>query len=249
MKIKILSFNIHKGFSLFNKSLTIEQIKKVILETNADIVFLQEVVGENQKYKSKNANWPSETQYEFLADTIWQYFSYAKNAVYPHGHHGNVILSKFPIVEWNNLELSTNKLEGRGLLYCKIQIPDKNIFLNCYCTHLNLTDKGRRKQYKKIKDKILSDNKINSPLILAGDFNDWNKKSGEYFENVLGMKEVFKVLTGNYIRTYPSFLPLLKLDRILVKNLIIDKGEVVHVGIGANHSDHAALCATLEIIE
>lgn len=253
MKIKLLSFNIHKGLSAFNQSLTIGDIKTAILEEAPDLVCLQEVIGEHIGHQEKYDNWPDESQYEYLADTIWKYYSYAQNAVYPEGHHGNLVLSKFPIVEWDNYDISTNNMEKRGILHTKIKIPkneqdnDQDLFLHTFCTHLNLTQRGRNKQYEMFKDKVNELSKGHEPVIIAGDFNDWNKKSGPIFEETLGMKEVFKEKYGNYAKTFPSFLPFLSLDRIFIKNINLINCETKNQGIWRKLSDHVGLIAELEI--
>ena len=62
-------------------------------------------------------------QYEFLADSIWPQFAYGRNMVYPKGHHGNAVMSKFPIVHFQNHDVSLPGPEKRGLLHCVLQVP------------------------------------------------------------------------------------------------------------------------------
>ena len=63
--------------------------------------------------------------YEFLADSIWPQFAYGRNAVYPKGHHGNAVLSKFPIVRYENHDVSIGGPEKRGLLHCVLRVPGR----------------------------------------------------------------------------------------------------------------------------
>ena len=53
-------------------------------------------------------NWPDTTHYEFLADTMWSDFAYGRNAVYPQGHHGNAVLSRYPIEHYENRDVSVD---------------------------------------------------------------------------------------------------------------------------------------------
>ena len=69
-------------------------------------MFLQEVLGEHGKHASRYEDWPATSQYEFLADSMWSDFAYGQNAVYPDGHHGNALLSKYPIKASRNLDVS-----------------------------------------------------------------------------------------------------------------------------------------------
>jgi endonuclease/exonuclease/phosphatase family metal-dependent hydrolase len=85
-------------------------------------VFLQEVIGEHEHHARRFADWPAMPQYEYLADTMWKH-CYGRNAVYPHGDHGNALLSRFPIRSYTNHNASVGKLEARGLLHCVLDLP------------------------------------------------------------------------------------------------------------------------------
>src|SRR5687767_3184071 len=115
-EFRVLSYNIHKGFSM-DRRLVLSAIKEAIQSTKAEIVFLQEVIGEHSKHAKRVSDWPEDSHFEFLADSIWEHFAYGKNAVYTEGHHGNAILSRRPITFWENIDISNNRLERRGLLH------------------------------------------------------------------------------------------------------------------------------------
>lgn len=253
MRLKILSYNIHKGFDWKNRNYFLHEMKEFINSSQADIVFLQEVVGQNGKYKERGI---IDAQFEFLADQLWPHFSYAHNAVYDHGHHGNLILSKFPIEHYENIDLSTNRWEKRGLLICKVQLPNadnlNNNFFYAACSHLNLFHTGRVFQYNKIKEHIWSKNcDHKTPIIIAGDFNDWNEKCVHVFENDLKMKEVHKTIHGKFAKTFPAIFPIICLDRIYVKNLLIKSSTVLEPkkedGFWSHLSDHLPLYCEVEI--
>ena len=253
MLIKILSYNIHKGFDWKNKNYFLKEMKEFIKNSHADIVFLQEVVGKNNKYQEKGM---VDAQFEFLADQLWPHFSYGHNAVYDHGHHGNLILSRFPIKSYENINISTNTWEKRGILICKIGLPtfdntEEKIFYAA-CSHLNLLHTGRLLQYQKIKDYIAAEDPHHeTPIIIAGDFNDWNKKCAQVFEIDLGMQEVHKTIHGQFAKTFPAIYPLLCLDRIYVKNLKIKASMTLEPkklhNILAHLSDHLPLYCEVEI--
>lgn len=94
---------------------------------SADIVCLQEVMGAHEVHPMHFENWPDTPHYEFLADTMWSDYAYGRNAVYPEGHHGNAVLSRFPIEHYENRDVSVGESEKRGLLYCRIT-PRRSIF-------------------------------------------------------------------------------------------------------------------------
>lgn len=249
MHLKVLSYNIHKGYDWKMQKYFLQDMKELINTSAADIVFLQEVVGKNDDYKRKGL---VDSQFEYLADTVWPHYSYAQNALYDHGHHGNLILSRYPIESWENINLTTNALEKRGLLVCKILLPppiDKSIY--AACVHLDLLHAGRKLQYQMIKKKIMSlDLSDNPPLVIAGDFNDWNQKSSKVFEEELGMQEAFKTVHGHFAKTFPAGFPMLCLDRIYTRNLDAIKSHVIQRPEHQNHfSDHLPIFCELVLKE
>ena len=245
MKIRILSYNIHKGFSFWNRDFILENIRKAMREVNADILFLQEVLGDHKNSDCRIPDWETAIQFEYLADTVWQHFAYGKNAVYSEGHHGNAILSKFPIIDWSNTAISTNRFEQRGFLKAKIQIPELEKEIIIANTHLNLTQMGRNKQASMIIDALRPDSK--TPWILVGDFNDWNKKISNRIERELQVKEAFKSLKGDYATTFPSFMPVLSLDRVFLNQLKAISATTLDKGIWRSLSDHLPVYVEIEI--
>lgn len=245
VKIRILSYNIHKGYDWTAKNYFIHDMRELINSSGADVVLLQEVIGQNNIHKKDGL---IDVQFEFLAESHWQHHSYGKNAIYDHGHHGNLILSKFPILNSENVNLSTNSFEKRGLLLSEIQIPNLNRTILAGCLHLNLLHSSRTKQYEIIKNKVLSLGLADrSPLIIGGDFNDWNRKSSDVFENKLGMQDVYKKTHGHFAKTFPSNFPLLNLDRIYVKNLKILSSSILTSTKTYHLSDHLPLCCEVEL--
>ena len=84
------------------------------------------------------------------------------------------------------------------------------------------------------------------PWILVGDFNDWNLKVSPQLESELGAQEVFKVLNGSYPATYPSFYPVLSLDRVFCHSLTPIKAQALTDSKWKKMSDHLPLYVELE---
>lgn len=228
----------------------LEKIKESIRATEADIVLLQEVVGENSKLKKKHNGWPKESQFEFLADTVWPHFAYGKNAVFPHTHHGNAILSKFPILFYENINLSTNKLEQRGLLHTTIELPAASKSkkrLDVFNVHLNLLEGSRWHQSKKILNRCLSHVPHDAAFILGGDFNDWRGVLSGHFQEHAQLNECFLLAKGNHAKTFPSLMPLIGLDRLYFKNLDLLSCEEFRGQPWTQNSDHLPILGSFEI--
>jgi len=242
----VATYNIHKGFSRFNQRMIVHHLRDHLRVMGADIVFLQEVVGHNARHARRYEHWPESAQHEFLADEVWTDFAYGKNAVYKHGHHGNAILSRYPIVKWDNEDISTNPIESRGLLHAEIAIPGWKRNLHCVCLHLGLFGGARRRQVEVVCERIDKVVPRKAPLIIAGDFNDWRDKLTDRL-NELDVHEVFETAHGRIARSFPARLPILKLDRIYTRGFDVQNAKV-HRGNGwARLSDHAALAAQLAL--
>src|SRR4051812_49103388 len=106
MKIRVLSYNIHKGYSPLNRKFILNEVKEALRELNADIVFLQEISGQDLSKPSQLDGWPDNNQFEFLADEVWPHHAYGRNAIADSRHYGNAILSRFPIVEYENINIT-----------------------------------------------------------------------------------------------------------------------------------------------
>ncbi|STN25775.1 putative endonuclease/exonuclease/phosphatase [Escherichia coli] len=68
---KVLTINIHKGFTAFNRRFILPELRDAVRTVSADIVCLQEVMGAHEVHPLHVENWPDTSHYEFLADTMW----------------------------------------------------------------------------------------------------------------------------------------------------------------------------------
>lgn len=246
-RLKILSYNIHKGFSANSKKFILKTIRESIRVVEPDLVFLQEVMGEHEKHRERLEDWPDQPQFEYLADSIWPHFAYGKNAIYTSGHHGNAILSKYPFSSWENIDISTNRVERRGLLHGVIDIPHHEKPLHAICVHLGLLEAERMKQIQFICDRIESHVPHGDPLVIAGDFNDWRVRASTKLGQKLEVQEAFFTLHGTHARTFPSWLPALRLDRVYYRGLSARSAQCLTGKPWNDLSDHIALVVDLSL--
>ncbi len=243
--LRIATYNIHKGMSQFNRRMTVHELSGQLKQLHSDIIFLQEVQGENALRAKRYETWPRVPQHEFLAGSLSHRVAYGQNASYDGGHHGNAILSRFPILNWENQDVSVNTLEKRGLLHCEIEIPCWPQTVHCICVHLNLLGHDRTKQLRVLRQRIESMVPDGAPLIIAGDFNDWRQQAAKVLTHDLQLREAFETLHGMPARSFPSRLPVLTLDRIYFRGFKIEHAQV-HAGQPWSRiSDHAPLSATM----
>jgi endonuclease/exonuclease/phosphatase family metal-dependent hydrolase len=242
--LKIATYNIHKGLSHFKRRVVLHELRERLRELDADIVFLQEVQGEHLYHAERYHNYPGGAQHEFIAEAVWPHSVYGRNAVYEAGHHGNAILSRFPILQSLNTDVSAHRFESRGLLHSVIGIDEHRV--HCLCVHFGLFARGRRAQIKALVEYVRNEVPPGAPLIIAGDFNDWRNQVGKTLSGELGLHDAFHLHSGNLARSFPSRVPLLRLDRIYVRGFDVLDSNVHFGGAWLRLSDHAALSATLK---
>lgn len=237
----VLTVNAHMGFDLLNRRFVLPELRDAIRSVGADVVFLQEVMGANARHARRHPNWPQGTQYQFLADQIWPHHAYGRNAVYPDGHHGNALLSTFPIVRYDNRDVSVHGHEGRGLLHAVLALPDGRE-LHAVCVHLGLRESHRQQQLALLGELVRDGIPADAPLIVAGDFNDWRLRGHPHLRR-FGLEEAFETTCGRLARSFPARYPTLRLDRIYLRNIGVEHAEALSTRPWCNLSDHAPLSA------
>ncbi len=244
--MRILSYNIHKGFSSSNMSFVLDRVREAVIPLGADLVLLQGVQGRHDGHSRKQPRWPAGPQMEYLAESIWPHFAYGRNAVYESGHHGNAILSKHPIAYWENQDISSSGLERRGLLHAAIKFPGLPVPLHVICLHLSLFEASRRIQLEHLCARVEKVVPAGAPLVIGGDFNDWRERASGFLRERLGVQECFHGLSGNHAKTFPSWLPLLSLDRVYIRGLQCQSARALSGAPWSSLSDHLPFLAEVE---
>ncbi|HYF60856.1 MAG TPA: endonuclease/exonuclease/phosphatase family protein [Burkholderiaceae bacterium] len=249
-RLRVATYNIHKGvirdlFGLKRVS-SVHELRARLHELDADLIFLQEVQGKNDRHATRFAEkWPGESQEQFLAHspTLQRTFesAYGRNASYLHGHHGNALLSRYPIVRRENRDFSDHALEKRGVLHCVVRIDRRNV--HCFVIHFGLFAKSRERQAEALVDWIVREVPRRAPLLLAGDFNDWRDRLSRRFVESL---QVTEVMGG--ARTFPALVPWLRMDRIYQRGFDVHGADVLRGPSWARLSDHAPLVADLRLV-
>lgn len=244
--LTVVTYNIHKGFSALNRRLVVHEIRERLHGLAADVAFLQEVQGAHHGHAERHTSWPAEAQHQFMARE-GEHAAYGLNATYQDGHHGNAIVSRFPIARSENIDISHHAFESRGLLHCELQVPGWRGPLHCVNVHLGLWGRSRRMQLAWLCHRIRDAVPPEAPLVIAGDFNDWRGKASAVLSHELGAEEVFRQAQGRHALSFPARLPLLALDRIYVRGLRVEGIERLSGEPWSRLSDHAALCARLAL--
>jgi endonuclease/exonuclease/phosphatase family metal-dependent hydrolase len=234
--LKVMSYNIHHAEGE-DGILDIERIARIIEDSDADIIGLQEV----DNHWSIRSNF--QDQARLLAERLGMFYIYAANldreplnAGEPRRQYGTAILSKYPIIESENHLLSKiGNTEQRGLLEATINVNGNH--LHFYNTHLALTSAEREMQISEI---IEIANRSKGPKVILGDLNAISESvemkpiNSEYID-------VFANDTTN-ANTYPANNPSKRIDYIFTSDDI----ETIHSQvINTLASDHLPLTAEI----
>ena len=248
-EIHVLTYNIHKGYSMGKRRFVLESMRERIAETGADVVFLQEIHGTaiKSEAKRKRFSYPDQPHFEYLADQSWPHHAYGRNAIYRKGDHGNAILSMHPFVSWENIDVSIFPRSSRSILHGVVEIPGKQTRLHTLCVHLGLFEQERREQLQALTARINKHVPRDEPMIIAGDFNDWRRRAEEHLHEDLGLEELFVTMQGRHARTFPVWAPMLSVDRIYYRGLQPTACRRLYTGHWRDLSDHAALFGVFQL--
>ena len=206
MELTLVSYNIHSGIGTDGR-FDLPRVGEVLREVNADIIALQEV-GDFRHMTSR------EDQPEHLAELLGMHMAFGPNVVRNGRRYGNAILSRLPIIKSKNYDLSIKRREPRGALRCDLDLGGGRQ-LHVFCLHLGLGIGERRAQEGLLlSSDILRDAVRKDPVVVCGDFNYWG--NGAMPSLVRKAIHDAALELGAPARTYPTRLPLLRLDRIYV---------------------------------
>ncbi|CAH0121957.1 MULTISPECIES: endonuclease/exonuclease/phosphatase family protein [unclassified Paenibacillus] len=239
MLLKIVTFNIHHGEGI-DRIVDLERIARVIEESDADIVALNEV---DNRY-SKRSN--DIDQLEWLSKRLKTNHAVFGPAIVSGTHRdfdttvrqfGNALLTRFPIVcKHNHIFKAPAAIENRALLEAQLDMDGHP--LKCYVTHLSLSPLLQRKQARFIRNKIMNDG---GPVLVMGDFN---VKPGSKVWSILTQQLTDVSWNAAPSLTYPSFRPKMQLDYIFVSRHF----QIVSSGVISDRyeaSDHLPLQAAV----
>jgi endonuclease/exonuclease/phosphatase family metal-dependent hydrolase len=245
MDFTVLSFNMHKGFNAWNK-FTLPAMREQLQKLDPDLICLQEVQGKHVVKQKKQSIPHGQNQAAFIAENHWPEPIYVENAQYKNGHHGNAIISRYPVDFYENINISFRKTASRSLLHARIPIA-ANLHIHLICVHFGLFELEREDQFAALIARVNSHIADYEPLIIAGDFNDWRKRAGNHLSTLLHLREAFADSQGQHAKTFPAFRPLLSVDRIYYRHLHLLDARVIKQKPWGKLSDHLPLLAKFEI--
>ncbi|MCL5005439.1 MAG: endonuclease/exonuclease/phosphatase family protein [Acidobacteria bacterium] len=237
-KLRVASYNIHKCRGL-DRRVRPERIAEVLDELDADIVALQEVVGHGRGREEDHARR--------VAEGRGYHSVFGENRLHNGAAYGNLLLSRFPVVSSWNYNITTRGREPRGVLRADVKLGSDQV-LHLFNVHLGTAYRERRDQARHlVSERILRNRELAGARIVLGDFNEWFPGLASYL-----MAAHFEILSPRAraarYRTYPGFLPVLRLDHIYFdRGLKLDR-LVCHRSVKALlASDHLPIVADFDL--
>lgn len=240
MIFRVMSYNIHKCIGSLDRKYNPQRIVDTISNYNPDILLLQEV--DKGVPRSRH-----DDQTNLLADHLgYRYRLFQSNVKLKYGGYGNAVLSKYPLSQHTNIDLTVRLKKRRRSLATHIKFIHNGHTrsIKILNVHLGLAAYERAIQVKNIiKNDYVTNNPHNLPIILGGDFNDlWKSLCRKFLYN-----QDFKSALGK-TKTYPSFYPSLTLDRIFYQGeLSLINAFAGHSMIARSASDHLPIIADFSI--
>ena len=232
--LRVATYNIHRCRGLDGRT-NPARVAEVIRDIDADVVALQEVIGASQT---------SPGHAEELGAMLGMGWVMAPARHLRGALFGNVVMSRLPIRQHSQYDLSWRTCEPRCCQRVDIEIGNDTLHL--YNVHLGTALLERRHQAGRLSA-ILHDRRVGVPKVVLGDFNEWMRgMATEMLTERLKSIDLRAHLQRR--RTYPGVFPVLHLDHIYYEgNVEVVKVELPRTRRSLMASDHLPLIAELRV--
>ena len=233
--IRIATYNIHRSRGLDRRTKP-ARIAQVLAAIEPDIVALQEVVGAGPAGADHAAE---------IGAALGMGGVMAPTRDFRRHQFGNLVLSRFPVRDHSQIDLSWKTCEPRNSQRVAIDLGEDRI-LQVYNVHLGTALFERRYQAPRLASWI-HDHRTPLPKIVLGDFNEWGRGLvADVLAGRLRSVDLFASLKRR--RTYPGFFPVLHLDHIYFSGKVeVRKVELPRSRLALVASDHLPLVADLRV--
>jgi endonuclease/exonuclease/phosphatase family metal-dependent hydrolase len=236
VRVRILSYNIHKCIGGVDRRYAPERICSTITHYAPDVVMLQEVDAGARR-----------SLHHHQVDVLGDMLGYPHRTWFPNvkirdgGAYGNAILSRWPLEETRNIDVTVPPKKRRSVLHAACRV-DGAAVLHLYNMHLGLAQYERRIQLAMFLDShpfVGLD--ADTPVVVGGDLNDvWGRLGG--LLTPAGFRGPDRAP-----RTFPAWAPIRALDGIYVRGAELAELQRGEIPLARQASDHRPLIADVEL--
>lgn len=227
--LRVASYNVHGCLGLDGRR-DVARIVQILREIDADVIGLQEV-------ESRHGRSDVDQAEEFAA-TLGM--ACLEGPLLHHDHrgwYGNALLTRLEVHAVRRVLFDRYGREARGAIVCDL-LAGEGITWRVMTTHLDLHSRHRRRQFETLLDQLVPTTR--QPTVLMGDFNEWWPRS----RALNALRRHAEVPPAP--RTFPSWLPVLHLDRIALSACRVRGGIRRHLtSLTRRASDHLPIFADL----
>lgn len=241
MRLRALSYNIHKCIGGIDRRYQPERVVAAIAHYTPDLVLLQEV---DAGAKRSDGHQQADMLGEALGMRHREWFPNVH--LRSGGAYGNAVLSRFPCRAALNIDLSLPGRKARSVLHAvvRIRMGNKSRTVHVFNLHLGLRQDERRRQLVRfLNSHPFAHMHARTPVIVAGDFNDVYGTLGSRLLVPAGFRAMPAAPN-----TFPAYAPLRPLDAMFVRGDVqirgVQRGEIA---MARRASDHLPLVVDLEL--
>ena len=242
--LRLLTYNIHKCIGGLDRLYRPSRIQAVVRHYDPDIALLQEV---DDDVRRSNRD----RQVDLLGRLIgMKHSTYFPNVmVRGGGVYGNAVLSRFPVHETRNIDLTMPRRKRRSVLHASFRVPlgrtGKARTVHVFNLHLGLSGRERERQLRRFLDSHpFVGLHQTTPIIVAGDFNDVWGTLGRKLLEPAGFEG-----QARPIRTFPAYAPVRALDAVYTRGKIRIRSIFrSHLGVARHASDHLPLFCEIDLL-
>lgn len=253
MRLRVLSYNIHKCIGGVDRRYQPERIAEVIAHNEPDVLLLQEVDAGASRSRG-------DRQVDVLGELIgMRYRTWFPNVdVRGGGHYGNAILSRYPLIESTNIDLTIRFKKRRSVLHGVVRVRHEGIdrTVHVFNMHLGLARYERRIQLRTFLDSHPFANlHHDTPVVVGGDLNDVYGRLGLLLQPAGFRGPGVEPEDADRARainrrplTFPAWGPVRPLDAIFVRGAVdYMKLARCESELARRASDHRPLIADVRL--
>lgn len=193
--LRVMTWNIHGGIGP-DRQFLLERITETIDRHNPDVVALQEV-------DSRRCTADARSPFELLREAVGEHGIEAKSITTADGDYGQMLASRCPFNATQVHDITHADREPRRAIETEVHCGHGKV--RVVATHFGLSLAERRTQAKHL---VAIARSHALPTVMLGDFNDW------FWPGSLWHALKHELPGQTRHATFPSWCPLLRLDRI-----------------------------------